>query len=62
MARYEYGYEDIYDIVMALETIEMFIMGGKSNEALRVLKALKEGFKTTIYPNNPWDILDELKE
>lgn len=46
---YAYSYEDIYDILMAIETIERFIKEGKPNKAISNLKALKEGFRRTLY-------------
>lgn len=59
---YNYSYESIYDIIMALENIEWLIAEGKPLKALNNLRALRKGFEKTLYPHDPLDLLKSLKE
>jgi hypothetical protein len=49
MKGYEYTFEDIYDIIVELETIERLIENNNQKQALSNIKWLKDEFKITLY-------------
>lgn len=54
-------YEDIYEIFNRIEDARILLSEGDIELAEKVLKNLLNDLRRVIYPNDPFELLDELK-
>lgn len=54
-------YEDIYEILKRIENARILVRRGNIEEAERVLFNLEKDLRGVIFPNNPLELLEEVK-
>lgn len=54
-------YEDIYETIKRIENARILMRRGNIEEAERVLFNLEKDLRWVIFPNNPLELLEEVK-